>query len=72
MANEQAPADHERTTLQRGWIEHDGSPDCPVDPNSRPWLQFNDHYVWDPTLTPERRKWRAGSALWQNVIAYRP
>lgn len=58
--------------MDRGWIAHDGGPECPVDPQSRPSLKFNDGWVFDPNLTPERRKWRAGSALWQNVVAYHP
>ncbi len=53
------------------WIEHDGGP-CPVNPHSRPKLKFNDGWVFDPYLTPERRKWRAGNAMWQNVVAYIP
>lgn len=59
-------------SVGEGWIEHDRSSACPVDPDSRPMVKLADGYIFDPFLTPERRKWRAGNAMWQNIVAYRP
>ena len=58
--------------MAQGWIEHDRSAQCPVDPNSRPMVKLADGYLWDPFLTPERRKWRADHADWTSIVAYKP
>lgn len=63
----------------QGWIEHDGGAECPVDPNTRPAMIFDNRAsggnLWTHipgTETLARRKWRCGSADWSRCIAYRP